>query len=185
MITRYKVIYKEMRCFSVFDDFAVHSYSRTEPKIINFKIFLILICSVFTFKSYSQDSTLERLDSLKYFAQKTEEYNGTIDDDPEKIAPTFQGGDLKSFESWVQKQIIYPDVAKDEGIEGRMVIQFTVDTIGFVKDIKTIRSIGDKRLDNEAVRIVNSSPLWTPCTYTKFPYKHKSVMYFIKVIFKM
>ena len=75
--------------------------------------------------------------------------------------PQFQGGDLNSFALWVHKNVTYPPIARDNGIQGRVIIQFTVGADGSIRDVKAIRSV-DITLDKEAVRVVKSSPQWTP-----------------------
>ena len=75
--------------------------------------------------------------------------------------PSFQGGDANEFTKWVNKNLVYPEIAKENGIQGRVILQFTVDTDGSVKNVKVVRGV-DSSLDQEAVRIVSRSPKWTP-----------------------
>ena len=79
------------------------------------------------------------------------------------VKPQFQGGDLNSFTLWVHKNTTYPPIARDNGVQGRVIVQFTVASDGSIKDVKAIRSV-DVTLDKEAVRVVKSSPKWTPAT---------------------
>ena len=67
--------------------------------------------------------------------------------------PTFKGGDLNSFTVWVHKNVTYPSIARDNGVQGRIIIQFTVGPDGVVRDIKAIRSV-DVTLEKEAIRVV-------------------------------
>jgi len=75
--------------------------------------------------------------------------------------PKFQGGDANTFSAWVNKNLNYPEIAKENGIQGRVTLQFTVNTDGSVSDVKVLRGV-DSSLDKEAVRIVSMSPKWTP-----------------------
>ncbi len=75
--------------------------------------------------------------------------------------PLFNGGDANEFSKWVNKNLSYPDIAKENGIQGRVTLQFTVNTDGSVKDVKVLRGV-DPSLDKEAVRVVSSSPKWSP-----------------------
>lgn len=75
--------------------------------------------------------------------------------------PTFKGGDLNSFTVWVHKNVTYPSIARDNGVQGRIIIQFTVGPDGVVRDIKAIRSV-DVTLEKEAIRVVKSSSKWEP-----------------------
>lgn len=75
--------------------------------------------------------------------------------------PKFQGGDANAFSAWVAKNLNYPEIAKENGVQGRVMLQFTVNPNGSVSDVKVLRGI-DPSLDKEAVRVVSSSPKWTP-----------------------
>jgi len=75
---------------------------------------------------------------------------------------TFKGGDLGAFRNDVQGKLVYPQQAAENGSEGRVFIQFAVNSRGDVCDIKVLRSSGDPLLDAEAVRAIKSSPKWNP-----------------------
>jgi periplasmic protein TonB len=74
---------------------------------------------------------------------------------------TFLGGDLNKFSDWVKNKIQYPYVAMKFGITGPVVIQFSVNISGEICNIKIVRS-QHPSLDKEAIRVIESSPLWTP-----------------------
>jgi len=78
-----------------------------------------------------------------------------------EIMPQFRGGDLKSFWIYIQSEIIYPEEAIRLGIQGTVIVQFIVDDKGNVSQVTLTRSI-DPYLDNEAVRVIRSSPKWEP-----------------------
>ena len=75
--------------------------------------------------------------------------------------PSFQGGDANNFSKWVNSRLEYPEIAKENGVQGRVTLQFTVETDGRVTNVKILRGV-DSSLDKEAVRVVSSSPKWTP-----------------------
>ena len=75
--------------------------------------------------------------------------------------PTFQGGDANDFSKWVNSKLVYPEIAKENGIQGRVVLQFTVNPDGSVSGVKVLRGV-DASLDKEAVRVVSMSPKWEP-----------------------
>ena len=75
--------------------------------------------------------------------------------------PSFEGGDASAFTKWVNSQIVYPQAAQAAGTEGRVVLKFKVGKDGSVQNVKVIKSV-DPELDAEAVRVVSSSPAWTP-----------------------
>jgi periplasmic protein TonB len=74
---------------------------------------------------------------------------------------TFQGGDLNSFRTWVEKNLEYPAIAAENGIQGKVFVQFAVNSKGEVVDVKVLRGV-DASLDKEAVRVIGSSPAWVP-----------------------
>ena len=75
--------------------------------------------------------------------------------------PTFRGGDPNEFSKWVNQHLEYPEIAKENGVQGRVTLQFTVNTDGSVSNVKVLRGV-DSSLDKEAVRVVSSSPKWKP-----------------------
>ena len=95
--------------------------------------------------------------------------------------PMFQGGDANAFSKWVNQHLAYPDIAKENGIQGRVTLQFTVNTDGSVSGVKVLRGV-DPSLDKEAVRVVSSSPKWTPGKQRDRPVK---VTYTFPVIFQL
>ena len=79
----------------------------------------------------------------------------------EEEKPSFQGGDANTFSKWVQSKLVYPEIAKENGVQGRVTLQFTVEKDGSVTNVKVLRGV-DSSLDKEAVRVVQSSPKWKP-----------------------
>ena len=75
--------------------------------------------------------------------------------------PKFQGGDANEFAKWVNSRLVYPEIAKENGVEGRVTLRFTIDRDGRVQDVQVLAS-PDESLAREAVRVVSSSPKWEP-----------------------
>ena len=75
--------------------------------------------------------------------------------------PSFQGGDANQFSKWVNSRLQYPEIAKENGVQGRVTLQFTVEKDGTVTKVRVLRGV-DPSLDKEAVRVVSSSPKWKP-----------------------
>ena len=98
-----------------------------------------------------------------------------------EVKPTFQGGDANAFSKWVNANLKYPQAAKDAGVQGRVVLQFTVYPDGSVRDTKVLRGVNPD-LDAEALRVVSSSPDWTPGYVKGEPVK---VTYTFPVIFQL
>ena len=78
-----------------------------------------------------------------------------------EVKPTFRGGDANTFSRWIAENLNYPEVAREVGIQGRVMLQFTVMKDGTVGNIKLLRGV-DPLLDKEAMRVVASSPKWEP-----------------------
>lgn len=95
--------------------------------------------------------------------------------------PKFQGGDANTFSKWVNSKLVYPEIAKENGVQGRVTLQFTVNTDGSVSNVTVLRGV-DPSLDKEAVRIVSSSPKWEPGRQRERPVK---VTYTFPVIFQL
>ena len=75
--------------------------------------------------------------------------------------PSFNGGDANEFSKWVNSKLNYPEIAKENGVQGRVTLQFTVNPDGSVSNVKVLRGV-DSSLDKEAVRVVSMSPKWKP-----------------------
>jgi len=95
--------------------------------------------------------------------------------------PTFMGGDANTFSKWVNGKLVYPEIAKENGVQGRVTLQFTVNVDGSVSNVVVLRGV-DSSLDKEAVRIVSSSPKWKPGKQRERPVK---VTYTFPVIFQL
>ncbi len=95
--------------------------------------------------------------------------------------PAFNGGDANDFAQWVNENIKYPQQAIDEGAQGKVILQFTVNKEGEVKDVKVLKGVSEV-LDNEAVRVVSESPAWTPGNQNGIPV---AVNYTFPVVFKL
>lgn len=62
---------------------------------------------------------------------------------------------------WVYHYLKYPEIAIANGVQGRVMVQFTVEVNGKVSDVQVIRGVSDE-LDAEAVKVVAASPKWKP-----------------------
>lgn len=82
--------------------------------------------------------------------------------------PSFNGGDTREFSKWVNSQLKYPKTAKENGIQGRVTLSFTVGKDGSVTNVKVLKGV-EPTIDEEAVRVVSMSPKWTPGTLNGQP----------------
>ena len=78
-----------------------------------------------------------------------------------EVKPSFNGGDANEFSKWVAQHLEYPEIAKENGVSGRVMLEFTVLPNGSVANVRVLRGV-DPSLDAEAVRVVSNSPKWEP-----------------------
>lgn len=89
------------------------------------------------------------------------------EDDPDYVfmivekQPSFPGGQ-EALMKYLNSNIRYPTIAAENGIQGRVVCQFTVRRDGSIGDIKVLRKAEHPSLDREAVRVIESMPAWEP-----------------------
>lgn len=111
--------------------------------------FLIPMCLL-------SQQTLDGLDSA--------EMSGQLDTIGEKVfykvdqMPEFPGGHEALFR-FIQKHLEYPEMARKHGIEGRVLTEFTVDSVGAIADINILRAIGGG-CEEETIRVLNLMPDW-------------------------
>jgi protein TonB len=74
--------------------------------------------------------------------------------------PEFPGGQAELLK-YLQKNLRYPAAARENGIEGKVVLQFVVDEGGKISEIQTVRDIGGGCAE-ESIRVVRSMPPWKP-----------------------
>ncbi len=74
--------------------------------------------------------------------------------------PEFPGGDT-ALRKYIAQSVKYPVIAQENGIQGRVYVQFVVGTDGKVSQVKVARGV-DPNLDKEAIRVVQSMPKWKP-----------------------
>ncbi|MGD9556142.1 MAG: energy transducer TonB [Mangrovibacterium sp.] len=74
--------------------------------------------------------------------------------------PEFPGGEL-ALRKFIANAIKYPVIAQENGIQGKVYVNFVVDKDGSITNAKIARGV-DPSLDKEALRVVNSLPKWKP-----------------------
>ena len=94
--------------------------------------------------------------------------------------PSYPGGE-KALLEYVAKNIKYPQIARETGIQGRVFVGFVVEPDGSVSNVKILRGIGGG-CDEEAMRVIKSLPKWKP---GKQRGKAVRVSYQIPVVFKL
>lgn len=77
-----------------------------------------------------------------------------------EVKPEFPGG-TEQLLKYLGKNTNYPEIARVNGITGKVFVQFVIDKDGSVLNVKVMREV-DPYLDKEAVRVVKSMPKWKP-----------------------
>jgi TonB family protein len=80
--------------------------------------------------------------------------------DEVEVSPEFAGG-MEAMSQYLAENIQYPEQAKADGVEGRVMVGFVVEKDGSITDAEVLRGIGGG-CDEEALRVVNAMPNWTP-----------------------
>lgn len=94
--------------------------------------------------------------------------------------PEFPGG-MGELMKWLSKNIKYPAIAQENGVQGRVVVQFVVNKDGSIVDPQVIKSV-DPYLDKEALRVVKAMPKWSPGEQRGKPVR---VKYTLPVMFRL
>jgi len=124
-----------------------------------------IVFSVSCSKAYGQNEKEEvevviKSDSIQLNEQQKKEDVFVIVEE----MPVFDNDKSKSFEkfrSFIGKNMKFPDEAKKNGTEGTVYVSFIVEKDGSVSNVKVERSASPS-LDQEAIRVVQSSPKWQP-----------------------
>jgi TonB family protein len=74
--------------------------------------------------------------------------------------PEFPGG-ARGLREWIRSNVKYPEIARRNKVTGRVYVGFVIDKVGKVGEVKVLRSINPV-LDSEALRVVESMPVWKP-----------------------
>lgn len=97
-----------------------------------------------------------------------------------EVDPEFPGG-MEALTKYLSENIKYPEQAKKDKIQGKVYISFVVEKDGSVADAKVLRGIGGG-CDEEALRVVNAMPKWTPGKQRNTPVR---VQFNLPVVFKL
>jgi TonB family protein len=102
-------------------------------------------------------------DETEFESNEVAEKETSTEEEPVFIfveeSATFQGGDVSKFREWVQNNLVYPQAAAENGIYGKVFVQFAINSRGETTDVKVLRGV-DSELDKETIRVILSSPRW-------------------------
>ena len=135
------------------------------PKKVEVKVITDMLEVVTNDTKITTDDDFAEFDENTEVIQQVEVKEEVIEDDqPFLIAetmPSFQGGDLNKFRTWVQQNIRFPQIALENGIQGRVVLSFVIEKDGRLTNIQVLQS-PDRSLSDEAIRVLSKSPKWSP-----------------------
>jgi len=116
-------------------------------KITNFKTLLFIIFLMIIFSCNNSKSTSKISDNDTVWT--------TVD-----ILPEFPGGDFALL-SYIEENTVYPESAKIDSIQGKVLVRFCVTSKGNVTAVTILKGVNPK-LDAEALRVIKNLPLFTP-----------------------
>ena len=112
-----------------------------------------------TIKSSEDDNTAVEIKYIEPVVEEEEPVEEEIFMVVEQM-PEFPGG-MAELMKFLSKNIKYPTIAQENGIQGRVIVQFVVNQDGSIVDPVVMRSV-DPYLDKEALRVISSMPKWKP-----------------------
>lgn len=126
------------------------------------------------------------------FAPPTVTSENVRDDKEENVAdnsiyetveqmPEYPSGGTAGLMNFISKNLKYPTICQESGVQGRVVVSFVVNKDGSTTDFRIIRSV-DKYLDKEALRVLNGMPKWKPGKQKGVPVR---VRYTVPINFKL
>ena len=135
------------------------------PKKVEVKVIADLLQVVTNDTKITTEVDFAEFDDNTDFIQTVEVKEEVVEEDqPFLIAETmhsFQGGDLNTFRTWVQQNVRFPQIALENGIQGRVVLSFVIEKDGRLTNIQVLQT-PDRSLSEEAVRVLSKSPKWSP-----------------------
>ena len=129
----------------------------------------------------SENEAVEEQATLNEASVEPELFDYTQNEPAEGLtAPEFEGG-MDAFYKYLTDNIHYPEQAKAEGIQGRVLVRFVVRDNGDIVNVEVAKGIGGG-CDEEAVRVVKAMPKWKPAIYEG---KAVNVQYALPISFKL
>ncbi|MBP3714992.1 MAG: TonB family protein [Phocaeicola sp.] len=115
-----------------------------------------------------QESTIQATDDTKQAIEVKYTPVEVVEEEPEEEQifqvveeqPEFPGGQIELMK-FLQKNIKYPTISQENGVQGRVIVQFVVNRDGSIVDTQVMRGV-DPYLDKEALRVVSAMPKWKP-----------------------
>lgn len=132
----------------------------------------VVVMGYATQKKSNETGAVSRLETRDFSSGEVSEYNF--------IHPVPPGGTLKAFKSWVQERV---DSSRFRAFPGnyRMLFIFTVQTDGFIRDIK-IRSSAPAPFAEEYKQVITQSPQWMPARKNEIPVESEVMIRFVVTV---
>ncbi len=99
--------------------------------------------------------------SIDAFAQEEEEEESEEIFISVEEMPTFKGKGIEGFRNYIQSHLIYPEIARENGIEGTIYTRFIINELGLAERVSILRGV-DPSLDRAVVDAIQKSPKWEP-----------------------
>lgn len=135
------------------------------PKKVEVQVIADLLQVVTNETKITSEVSFAEFDENVEVVQQVQVKEEVIEDDqPFLVAetmPSFQGGDLNTFRNWVQQNVKFPTIALENGIQGRVVLSFVIEKDGRLTNVQVLQT-PDRSLSEEAIRVLNKSPKWSP-----------------------
>lgn len=135
------------------------------PKKVEVKVIADLLQVVTNDTKITTEVDFAEFDEDTEVLQQVEVVEEEIADDEPflrvETMPSFQGGDLNTFRNWVQSNVRFPQIALENGIQGRVALSFVIERDGRLTNIQVL-STPDRSLSEAAVEVLERSPKWTP-----------------------
>lgn len=130
---------------------------------------ITIIFSIFLVYAKAQDTDTSKkvlTDTTKWF--------------PVDVEPVPSGG-MGGFYMYLQKNLKYPNVAKESNIQGKVRIEFVIEKDGTLSNIRVTESLTPET-DAEAIRLIQNCPKWKPGTARGMPVR---VRYSVPIKFEL
>ncbi len=89
--------------------------------------------------------------------------------------PARPEGGTEAFFNYVQQNRKYPDKARKNKIEGKVMVEFMIEKDGSLTNLKVIKKLGNG-LDEEAIRLIEKGPKWLPAQFNGQPIRQKMIL---------
>ena len=177
---------------------SVQPYLSKDSKFIKkyvLAVFIALICAIFCafiiiFEIHDKKDKTNIADSQEVVAQdpvtNDSLQEAIVQEEKEEPytmveqMPQYSGG-VQELVKYISKNLRYPTIAQENGIQGRVILRFVVSASGKVEDVQVLHSL-DPYCDKEAVRVVQSMPQWIP---GKQDGRNVPVYYTLPVVFRL